>query len=141
MRNTANDRHSRGPSIAKCQALGGPGRAPTRRALVRRKAKVISVAEARTLKAFCSAAQGSPTTVGLPWVRDRESARTLKRFCRTLIPNVALIELNVIFPEETSELVLERFFTMVLVLVPNVFLQDDVEINLAERLRRRASTR
>src|SRR5258708_2568805 len=97
--------------------------------------------EARTLKAFCSAAQGCPTTVGLPWVREKECARTLKGFCRTLIPNVALIELNAVFPEETAELVLERLFTMVLVLVPNIFLQDDVEIDLAERLRHRESSR
>jgi hypothetical protein len=97
--------------------------------------------DARTLKAFCSAAQGCPTRVGQPWVREKESARTLKGFCRTLIPEVALIELNAVFPEEAPELVLERFFAMVLILVPNVFLQDDMEIDLAERLRHRMRPR
>jgi hypothetical protein len=90
------------------------------------------VAEARTLKAFCSAAQGCPTTVGLPWVREKECARTLKGFCRTLIPNVALIELNAVFPEETPKLVLKRFLAMVLVLVPNVLLNASTCDGLTE---------
>src|SRR5438067_10633297 len=41
------------------------------------------------------------------------SCEPCKGFCRTSIPDVSLIEIDSVFPEQSPELVLERFFPMV----------------------------
>src|SRR5665213_324658 len=51
------------------------------------------------------------------------TARTLKGFRRRSIPDVALVELDVVFSEQATEFVLERFLAVVLLLVLNVFLK------------------
>src|SRR5260370_2722301 len=82
-------------------------------------------------KGLCSKAQGWPAQPGYPGL-NKQLDRTLKGFCRTSIPNVAFIEVNSVLPEQAPELVLERFFPMVLLLIPNVFLQS-VEMRRAHR--------